>query len=93
MSKYVDVIAVRFDREESIRLFTAPWYSRIDEGSTVLCQLADYEKSGVVVASASTIDMTSDVYTLLKKLTDVPEEEDFGKVIAVFERRDLDYDA
>lgn len=89
MAKYFDVVAVRFSETGKPYMYQAPWCSGIHEGMKVLCEFEDGEMCGVVVGVCAAMPSDSD---LLNMLMTVAGTRELKKIIAVYERRDFEYD-
>ena len=89
MAKYFDVVAVRFTETGKPYMYQAPWCSGIHEGMEVLCEFEDGEMRGVVVGVCETTPSDSD---LLNMLMTVAGTRELRKIMAVFERRNFEYD-
>ena len=89
MANYVEVVAVRFCETGKLYLYQAPWYTRIEPGTSVLCEFDDGEALGTVVGSCPSVAKDSYELSLMMLLAGTTE---LKKIIAKYDRKDLEYD-
>lgn len=91
-STYIDLIAVRTDPELGLLLVQAPRGSCLEKGMTVLVETANGEETATVEAVAPWVEKGKDDESFMKALARMPEDEEYGRVLAYFRRIDIDYE-
>ena len=92
MAQYIDMVAVRVEPYDAPLIAQAPWCSPIEAGMMVICETAQGEELGTVVAVVHSVQTNNEAITMAKTLSRMPKDEELGKVISYFQEKKLDYD-